>query len=143
MLNAFLHGVLNDEVFMHMGFHDKTNPNYLCRLLKSIYGLRQSPCVWFHRLRDRLLTIGFKEGILDSSLFVCIHDKVSTYLLVYVDDIMVISSSQGSIDTVVSQLREDFKIKDLGNPTYFLGIHVLRTGQIVLVTTTVCGQPTE
>lgn len=69
--NALLHGVLEEDVYMGqpLGFKDNEHPDYMCKLRKSIYKLRQSPRAWFCRLRDFLLQIGFKESLFDQSLF--------------------------------------------------------------------------
>lgn len=75
--------------------------------------LKQSPRAWFHRLRDFLLKIGFNEGILDTSLFI--------------DDIVITSSSVRKIKSTIAQLGDEFSFKDLGNLNYFLGIHVCRS----------------
>jgi hypothetical protein len=70
--NAFLHGFLEEEVFMEQpkGFVDDTKPDYVCRLHKSLYGLKQAPRAWFCRLSQQLLELGFQESINDYSLFV-------------------------------------------------------------------------
>lgn len=106
------------------GFHDEVQPNHVCHLKKSLYSLKRSPKAWFKRLRDFLIKIGFKEGLSDSSLFVYINDDVRTFLLVYVDDIVVTSSSNPHIDQIVCKLAAEFSIKDLRQLTFFLGIHV-------------------
>lgn len=114
--NAFLHGHLQENVFMSQppGFRDEIYPDYICHLKKSLYGLKQSPRAWFKRLRDFLLEVSFKEGLSDSSLFI------------YIDDIIVPSSSEPNIDLIVARLADEFSIKDLGSLIFFLGIHVSR-----------------
>lgn len=69
--NSFENGVLDERILMQQppGFVDKAHPTQVCLLRKSIYSLKRSSCVWFHRLRDRLTTLGFVKIITDTSLF--------------------------------------------------------------------------
>lgn len=82
-----------------------------------------------HRLRDFLTKIGFQERLSDSSLFIYRNAGVTTYLLVYVDDIVLTSSSKKNIKSLIGRLASEFSIKDLGDLTYFLEINVTRTSQ--------------
>ena len=70
--NAFLHGHLTENVYMHqpLGFRDPTHPDHLCLLQKSLYGLKQSPRAWYQRFADFVTTIGFVNSISDSSLII-------------------------------------------------------------------------
>ena len=134
--NAFLHGFLNEEVYMQQppGFEDSQRPQYVCRLQKAIYGLKQSPRAWFSWLSDKLFQLGFRSSKADTSLFVFHHGDVVIYMLVYVDDIVITGSSQKVIDTLVRALSRSFPIKDLGRLHYFLGIEVVHnSGGITLM----------
>jgi hypothetical protein len=70
--NAFLHGLLNEDVYMVQppGFKDDTNPQHVCRLNKAIYGLKQAPRAWYSTLRGAILEFGFVNSRADSSLFI-------------------------------------------------------------------------
>ena len=80
--NAFLHGHLNEIVYMHqpMGFRDPDHPDYVCLLWKSLYGLKQAPRTWYHRFADFVTTIGFHNSISNNSLFVYCHGSDIGYL---------------------------------------------------------------
>ncbi|KAK1677491.1 hypothetical protein QYE76_038339 [Lolium multiflorum] len=123
--NAFLNGVLEEEVFMHQlpGFEDSTRPRYLCRLQKAIYGLKQAPRAWHARLSSVLGTLGFRASTADTSLFILRRADLTMFLLVYVDDIMV-SSSSTATDLLIREMSSAFAVKDLGSLHYFLGIEV-------------------
>jgi hypothetical protein len=93
-------------------------------LEKSLYGLKQAPRAWFARLSSRLQELGFIPSKADVSLFVYKHDSITIYMLVYVDDIIVVSSTAKAADHLLAKLRQTFPIKDLGHLGYFLGIEV-------------------
>jgi hypothetical protein len=92
--NAFLHGSLNETMFMHQpkGFVDNNNPHFVCKLYKALYGLKQAPRTWFNRLSSFLLELGFIASLVDSSLFILKNDFVLIFMLIYVDDIIITGS---------------------------------------------------
>ena len=124
--NAFLHGHLEEDVYMVQspGYVDQHCPRHVCKLEKSLYGLKQAPRAWFARLSSRLQELGFVPSKADVSLFVYKHNGITVFMLVYVDDIIVVSSTVQAVDLLLAQLRQSFPVKDLGNLGYFLGIEV-------------------
>ena len=127
--NAFLHGVLEEEVYMRQppGFVDPAQPHHLCRLVKALYGLKQAPRAWHARLGAALRAHGFVPSTADTSLFILQRPEVTMYILVYVDDIILVSSSASATDRLVSSLGAEFAVKDLGRLHYFLGLEVLHS----------------
>ena len=125
--SAFLQGHLNEDVFMAqpLEFLDKDNPTHVCKLHKAIYGLKQAPRAWYQELRTYLLSYGFNNSIADSSLFIYKNNNVTFYLLVYVDDIIIMGPSSSVLQVFVTSLAFRFSLKDLGSLSYFLGIEVL------------------
>jgi len=125
--NDFLNGDLNDEVYM-------TPPpgpsipkqRQVCRLTKSLYGLKQASIHWFAKLSSFLLNLGFIQSISDYSLFT--HKTASTFitLLVYVDDVILAGNSMDIINKTKTLLHQTFRIKDLGKLKYFLGFVVAK-----------------
>jgi Reverse transcriptase (RNA-dependent DNA polymerase) len=75
------------------GFTDTQYSSHVYRLQKAIYGLRQSPRAWYHKLRETLLAVGFETLSSDPSLFIFKHSNNIVFLLVYVDDIVLISNN--------------------------------------------------
>jgi histone deacetylase 1/2 len=124
--NAFLHAVLEEEVFMRqpLGFEDPSYSGYLCRLDKALYGIKQAPHAWHARLSFVLSTLGFTLSMANTSLFILRQPSFTVYLLVYVDDIILVSSTPLATDRLVQQLGSSFALKDLGHLYYFLGIEV-------------------
>jgi len=129
--NAFLHGFLQENVYMIQpsGFTHPVFPNHVCHLQKSLYGLKQAPRAWFSRLSTRLLELGFTNSRADTSLFIYGEGPTKLFILIYVDDIIVTSPSSTLISSLISKLQGDFPIKDLGNLHYFLGVEVLKHNQ--------------
>ena len=117
-------------------FFDPRCPAYVYHLNKSLYGLKQAPRAWFHRLSKKLTNIGFNSCKSDSSLFFSITQSHTTFSLVYVDDILVTSSSQQHMQTIIHELDTTFTIKDLGNLHYILGIEAQLTSTGLLLTQT-------
>lgn len=134
--NAFLHGVLEEEVYMRQppGFVDSTQPHHLCRLVKALYGLKQASRAWHARLGGALRDHGFVPSSADTSLFMLRRPDLTMYLLVYVDDIIVVSSSHSAIDRLVHGLQSEFAVKDLGSLRFFLGIEVSDVSQGLALT---------
>nr|XP_016468706.1 PREDICTED: uncharacterized mitochondrial protein AtMg00810-like [Nicotiana tabacum] len=127
--NAFLHGVLIEEVYMKQprGFIHPDYPNHVCKLTKAIYGLKQAPRAWFHRFSAFLNSHGFACSKSDSSMFIYRSPFHVLILLLYVDDIIFTGSHNGLLDQFISHLSHQFAMKDLGNLHYFLGIQAVRT----------------
>jgi histone deacetylase 1/2 len=124
--NAFLHGDIQEEVYMTQppGYVDPTQPGYVCRLQKSLYGLKQAPRAWYSKLSMKLQELGFIPSRADTSLFIFTSATVTIYMLIYVDDIIIVGSRQSAVDNLLVQLHVAFAVKDLGTLHYFLGVEV-------------------
>ncbi|WVZ51463.1 hypothetical protein U9M48_002609 [Paspalum notatum var. saurae] len=77
---------------------------------------------WHSRLTSKLQEIGFSSSATDASLFIFRQGKIFIYMLIYVDDIIVVTSSNDAIDKLIQKLKGDFPVKDLGPLEYFLGM---------------------
>jgi hypothetical protein len=134
--NAFLHGFLDEEVYMRQppGYEDKNTLHYVCKLDKALYGLKQDPRAWYSRLSEKLKSLGFFASKVDSSLFFYSDDNCTIYILMYVDYIIVASSSAKFTNALVRKLGQEFALKDLGDLHYFLGIEVTRNKEELLMT---------
>ncbi|CAI7926715.1 unnamed protein product, partial [Closterium sp. NIES-53] len=105
---AFLNGILEEDVYMTQppGYEDGTGR--VCKLKKSIYGLKQAPCCWYQKLAAVLEEMGFRTSSSDESLFLKGEGEKLVLFLVYVDDILLFSSSMKEIQKVQQQLMKNF-----------------------------------
>ncbi|XP_019150301.1 PREDICTED: uncharacterized protein LOC109147108 [Ipomoea nil] len=101
-------------------------PNKVCRLRKSLYGLRQAPRCWFPKLADSLTNYGFHQSSSDHSLFTCNHNGVKLYILIYVDDLVISGNGDTAVHRFKLYLSNCFHMKDFGTLKYFLGLEVAR-----------------
>lgn len=121
--NAFLHGNLQEIVYMEPppGLR-RQGENMVCRLNKSLYGLKQASRNWFSVLSGALKSAGYAQSKADYSLFTKQQGTFFTAVLIYVDDILVTGNSMQEIMALKQFLLKKFLIKDLGKLGYFLGI---------------------
>ncbi|RVW27632.1 Retrovirus-related Pol polyprotein from transposon RE1 [Vitis vinifera] len=108
--------------------HGEPLPNdIICKLHKSLYGLKQASRQWFSKFSNVLLEIRFKHSSSNSSLFIQVNDNSFITLLIYVDDIVIVENDQDCIDCLKRFLENCFKLKDLGDLKFFLGPEVARS----------------
>lgn len=126
--NAFLHGELSEAVYMHPppGFR-RQGESLVCRLHKSLYGLKQASRSWFHKFLSAITHFGFQQSQADHSLFTKVQGDSFTAILLYVDDMVITGNNQKAINNVKTFLASCFKLKDLGMLKYFLGIEIARS----------------
>ncbi|CAL8997528.1 unnamed protein product [Prunus brigantina] len=130
--NAFLHGDLEEEVYMDPppGCNlSSESKHYVCKLKKSLYGLKQSPRAWFGRLTKSMRAFGYKQSNFDHTLFLKHKENKITTLIVYVDDMIVTGDDPDERKALQEYLSKEFEMKDLGTLKYFLGIEVSRSQQ--------------
>ena len=105
-------------------FINKDFLNHVCKLNRSLYGLKQASRAWLDRLSRYLLHLGFYYGKANSSLFILHKGQSIVLLLIYVDDIIVTGNDNNIISDLISTLSSEFSLKDLGSLHYFLGLEV-------------------
>ncbi|GAU37804.1 hypothetical protein TSUD_276210, partial [Trifolium subterraneum] len=125
---AFLHGDLNEEVYMQPppGLA-LSNPNLVCKLQRSLYGLKQASKQWNTKLTETLTSSGYVQSKSDYSLFTKQASTGFTVILVCVDDLVLGGTDSTEIQNIKALLDAKFSIKDLGSLKYFLGFEVART----------------
>ena len=126
--NVFLYGDLQEEVYMEQPprFVAKGEIGRVCRLRKSLYGLKQSPHAWFGKFSQAVEESGMQKSKSDHSVFYRNSDSGIILLVVYVDDIVITRSDYKGISSLKSFLQSQFHTKDLEILRYFLNIEVMR-----------------
>ena len=111
--NAFLHGMLKEEVYMMQppGYVTSRFPQHVCKLQKSLYGLKQAPQAWFESFTTQLLNLGFLSSTADSSLFIYRDGPIIAFLLLYVDDIVLTGNNSSFLTQLIHTLSQVFELK--------------------------------
>ncbi|KAJ9561242.1 hypothetical protein OSB04_006402 [Centaurea solstitialis] len=124
----FLNGRLTEDVYMEQpeGFEDPENPNKVCKLLKSIYGLKQASRSWNLHFDERIKEFGFAKSEFEPCVYTKFSGSIVTFLVLYVDDILLIGNDVPTLQSVQSWLSKCFRMKDLGEAVYILGIKIYR-----------------
>ncbi|KAH9689071.1 hypothetical protein KPL70_015335 [Citrus sinensis] len=126
---AFLHGDLEEEIYMiqPFGFRVAGKENHVCRLIKSLYRLKQSPRQWYKRFDQFIQGQKFTRSEHDHCVyFRRLPDGAFIYLLLYVDDMLIASKNRDEIERLKKQLASKFEMKDLGDAQRILGMEIRR-----------------
>nr|GEU31192.1 hypothetical protein [Tanacetum cinerariifolium] len=125
---VFLNGFLEEKIYMEQleGFIDPIHPRKVCKLQRSIYGLKQASRSWNKRFDDEIKKFGFHQNLDEP----CIYQKASgsnvIFLILYVDDIILMRNHVPSLQEVKTYLGKFFSMKDLGEAAFILGIKIYR-----------------
>ena len=109
-----------------LGFVAQEEFGNVCRLRRSLYGLKQSPRAWFGRFSEVVQKFGMQKSKCDHSVFYRNSTTGLILLVVYVDDIVITGNDSAGISSLKSFLQTQFQTKDLGLLKYFLGIEISR-----------------
>ncbi|KAL2461978.1 cysteine-rich RLK (RECEPTOR-like protein kinase) 8 [Abeliophyllum distichum] len=135
--NAFLHGELYEEVYMELPLSYKIEEKQgqkVCKLRKSLYGLKQSPRAWFGRFTSATKAVGYKQSkSADHTLFLKKQQGKAIALIVYVDDMIVKENDPEERKALQEYMSREFKMKDLGPLKYFLWIEVSRSDDCISI----------
>ena len=123
---AFLTGKLDEDIYMAQpdGFSDTANPDYVCKLQRSLYGLKQSPRMWNKTIDDFMLGLKFKKCDSDHCVYMKRDDQDMIFVALYVDDLILASSTSKMLQETKEALNRRFEMTDMGQLKYFLGIEI-------------------
>ena len=125
---TFLNGKLTEDVFMTQleGFTDPKYPNGVCKLHKSIYGLKQASRSWNLCFDEKIKEFGFLRSEDEPCVYVRFSGSVVVFLILHVDDILLMGNVIPTLKDVKTWLGLCFAMKDLGDVAYILGIKIYR-----------------
>jgi hypothetical protein len=125
--SAYLNGELTHEVYLKQpdGYHEGES-NLVCKLNKSLYGLKQGAIEWNRKLHDILTKGGFKRSVNDPCLYSKQEGSDWMYISIHVDDLIAATTADSFFDTFEKQMSEVLVMKDLGKLQYYLGLQFER-----------------
>ncbi|KAM2111915.1 hypothetical protein ACFX1R_014483 [Malus domestica] len=125
---AFLNGYLEEELYMTQpeGFVSKSEKTKVCKLQRSIYGLKQASRSWNIRFDTEIKTFGFTQNEDDNCVYQKVVGDAVVFLVLYVDDILLFGNDTAVLSSVKVWLSKTFHMKDLGDASYVLGIKLYR-----------------
>ena len=125
---AFLNGYLEESIYMMQpeGFVAKGQQQKVCKLLRSTYELKQASRSLNLRFDETIKTYGFEQNVDEPCVYKYIKEKKVVFLVIYVDDILLIGNDVETLSNVKKWLAEQFQMKDLGEASYILGIQIIR-----------------
>ena len=128
VVTAFLNGDLDVDLYMQQpeGFVAAGQERLVCKLRKSIYGLKQAGRAWFEKINAALVRMDFTPLDSDHCVYVRHHGDDVLYIVLYVDDLLLIGSSLAEVKQLKADLSARFEMKDLGEAEYVLGLQITR-----------------
>ena len=132
---AYLHGDLEEEIYMIQPpeFNDGTDK--VCKLIHSLYGLKQSGRAWYHKFRSILLKYGFEQLSVEHCLYIRVRNGKPQIISSWIDDLLLFGDDPEATAELVAILGKEFEIHDLGEPRYLIGMeihHDYQSGTITL-----------
>eukprot|EP00253_Pinus_taeda_P033330 PITA_33330 len=125
---TFLHGDLEEEIYMKQpkGFAVKGKKELVCKLKKSSYGLKQSPRMWYQKFDTFIWGLGFTRSKSDHSVYFKLIGDHVIYLVLYVDDMLLVGNDKEIIEDLKTQLSSKFDMKNICAANYILGMEIKR-----------------
>ncbi len=129
VVTAFLNGDFHEDVYMSIpeGLVTNATQNKVCKLRKSLYGLKQSPRQWYAKIHEFFVRdLKFESSSNDPCLYTRHKSSTLLFIALYVDDLLIAGNSNHEIKEIKKKLSEHFEMKDLGAARKMLGIEIRR-----------------
>ena len=97
----------------------------VCKLKKSIYGLKQASRQWYHKFHQVVISFGFEMNLVDDCVYHKFSGRKYIFLVLYVDDILLATNDMDLLKETKKFLSNKFEMKDLGEASFVLGIQIL------------------
>ena len=125
---SFLNGDLVEDVCISQptGFEEVGEENMVCKLQKSIYGLKHASRQWYLKFDEVVTAIGFKENIVDQCIYMKVNGSKYIFLVLHIDDILLVANDTNFLVETKQLYFSHFNMKDLGEASYVLGIQIIR-----------------
>ena len=107
-----------------VGFIEEGKEHMVCKLMKSIYKLKQASRQWYLKFNDIIVSFGFKENIVDRCIYLKVSGNKFIFLTLYIDDILLATNDLGLLIETKKFLSNKFEMKDMGEAYYVIGIEI-------------------
>ncbi|CAH2088665.1 unnamed protein product [Euphydryas editha] len=128
--SAFLHSSINEDIYIYLP-EGHIQSGKVGKLRKAIYGLKKAPRYWYETFCNFMISQDFKRSKTDMCLYIKTFKNTKTFVIQYVDDILMISSDESTVESLKEQMAKTFKIKDLGLASYYVGIRILQNKDFI------------
>ncbi|CAI7794742.1 unnamed protein product [Closterium sp. NIES-53] len=130
--NAFLYAPVDAEIYVELPHSSHGDPNQVCQLQKSMYGIKKAPGLWQQYLHARLTRIGFRQLPHDQGMYRLTKGDDFILLIVYVDDLLDIGSTDNVTTWFEGELQKDLTLTVSSTVTQYLGLNIQEEGAIYL-----------
>jgi len=123
---TFLNGELEEEIYTEQpqGFVHQGGEHFVCKLHKTLYGLKQLPRAWNQKLNTFFKSVQFMKSEADPSVYVIQVGDVKFFIVIYLDDLISVCNDQNKLLHIKEELSQKFEMKELGELHFFLGMKV-------------------
>jgi hypothetical protein len=130
---AYLNGILKEKVYMRQPEGYKDDTDRICKLIKTLYGLKQSGREWNKELDEKMKQFGFKRICSDPCVYIKRDGNDVAILTVWVDDLLLFASSDKLMEQTISDVQSVWEVTILGEPTKIVGIEITQTDDAITI----------
>ena len=132
---AFLHGDLEEDIYMEQpeGYVIPGKEDMVCKLKKSLYGLKQSPRCWNQAFTESLKSLNFTQSQAEPCIFIrrSSDEAKLSIIALYVDDLIIVTTTEAEMNEIKASLRQNFKMTDMGSLHFCLGVSIKQCADMI------------